>query len=93
MRFTDTQELFDDACEYPADMATLTEHLGDVEIEAPTGETTTLSTVFDRGTARTFQTPGEAYTSMLSNLDESFIGRKYYDDRGDNQPHPNSSWH
>jgi hypothetical protein len=92
MRFTDTQELFDDACEYPADTATLTDQLGDVEIEAPTGDTTTLSSVLTRSNVTTYQSATDAYTELLSNLDEAFIGRKYYDDRGDNQPHPKRSW-
>jgi hypothetical protein len=88
MRFTDTQELFDDACEYPVEAATLQEQLGDVEIEAPTGDTETVAAVLARSNVRTYESSADAYTAMVGNLDESFIGRKYYDDRGGSLPDP-----
>ena len=89
MRITETQQLFEQAAEYPMDATTVTDRFGDVEVEAPTGETTTVSAVLARLDARTYTSADELYTVLVGNLDESFIGRKYYDDRGDMLPDPN----
>ncbi|WP_123535757.1 DUF5789 family protein [Halosimplex salinum] len=92
MRITETRKLFTESCEYPTDAAAVTDAFGDVEIEAPTGDTTTVETVLARSNETTYRSADAVYTAMMSNVDETFIGRKYYDDRGDNQPHPNRSW-
>ncbi|WP_135364945.1 DUF5789 family protein [Halosimplex halophilum] len=93
MRITETRQLFTESCEYPTDAATVADRVGDVEIEAPTGDTTTVETVLARSNVRTYESADDAYTALMGNLDDSFIGLKYYDDRGDNQPHPHRNWH
>ncbi|WP_459193660.1 DUF5789 family protein [Halosimplex sp. J119] len=92
MRITETQQLFNQSFDYPMDAATAADAFGDVEIEAPTGDTTTVEAVLERSNVSTYESADDVFTAMMSNLDESFIGRKYYDDRGDNQPHPKRSW-
>jgi hypothetical protein len=93
MRITETRQLFTESCEYPTDAATVADRVGDVEIEAPTGDTTTVETVLARSNLGTYESADDAYTALMANLDESFIGRKYYDDRGNGQPHPLRNWH
>lgn len=92
MRITETQQLFNRSYDYPMDAAAVADEFGDVEIEAPTGDTTTVEAVLARSNVTTYQSPDDVYVAMLGNLDDAFIGRKYYDDRGDNQPHPERSW-
>jgi hypothetical protein len=92
MRITETQQLFRQSLEYPMDAAAAADAFGDVEIEAPTGDTTTVEAVLERSNVSTYESADDVFTAMMSNVDESFIGRKYYDDRGDNQPRPNRSW-
>ncbi|WP_415379322.1 hypothetical protein [Halosimplex sp. TS25] len=92
MRITETRELFSESFDYPMDATAVAEEFGDVEIEAPTGDTTTVETVLARSNVTDYQSADDVFTAMMSNVDEAFIGRKYYDDRGDNQPHPKRSW-
>ncbi|MFB6087364.1 MAG: hypothetical protein ABEJ85_02490 [Haloarculaceae archaeon] len=92
MRVTETRQLFEQACEYPMDHETLVERLGTVPLDAPTGESTPLGTVFERCEPETYETADDAFNTLMANLEETFIGQKYYDDRGGEagEPHPDA---
>lgn len=82
MRYSETLQLFDQAFEFPTDHETVVEQLGDVELAAPTGDVVTVSTILDRIEVDTYQSSDDLYTTLLGGLEDGFIGRKYYDDRG-----------
>jgi hypothetical protein len=82
MRVTETRQLFEQACEYPVDHETLIENVGTVPLEAPTGDRTAMSTIFARSGQTTYHSADEAFQALVGNVDDSFVGRKYYDDRG-----------
>ncbi|MBX0298052.1 hypothetical protein [Haloarcula nitratireducens] len=82
MRYSETQQLFEQAFTFPADRDAVIEQLGTVELMTPAGDAVTLGEVLERTDEATYNTPDELYTSLVGNLEDGFIGRKYYDDRG-----------
>lgn len=82
MHRTDIRQLIAQTCEFPADFDTISEQLGDVEIVAPTGDSMTIAQILDIPGKVTYDSPDEVYTTIVGNLGDAFIGRKYYDDRG-----------
>lgn len=68
--------------EYPIDHDALIARLGDHEIRAPTGRTTTVGEALGIAEDRRYGSATEAHETIVGNLGEAHIGRKYYDDRG-----------
>lgn len=68
----------------PIDQETVVENLGDVEIDAPTGDSETVAEILNRDPTEVYDSAEDVYYSILSNLDEVYVGRKFYDDRGPN---------
>jgi hypothetical protein len=81
MRYSETHQLFDQAFDFPADQDTVVRQLGDVELTTPAAETVTVGEVLKRTEGTTYHSSNELYTSLLGNLEDGFIGRKFYDDR------------
>lgn len=81
MRYSDTMQLFDQAFEFPADRERVVEQMGGIELTKPAGETTTVGEVLRRTDEQSYESPDSLYTSLVGNLEDGFIGRKYYDDR------------
>lgn len=85
MRVKDLPERFEAEFTFPLTIETLLEQAGDLEIEAPDRvDSVTLSSVIERCDVSQFNSPDDLYYSVVGNLDDAFIGRKYYDDRGMN---------
>ncbi len=70
--------------EPPVTRRELAEAFGDVEIDCPAGEATEMTEVLDMDDASTYTCLQEIHETVMGNLDESHVGRKYYDDRGPN---------
>ncbi|WP_424003771.1 hypothetical protein ACOZ4I_05350 [Haloarcula salina] len=81
MRYSETHQLFEQACEFPADHDTVVRQLGDVELTSQTGDSVTVREILALTDETTYRTPEDLYTSLVGNLGDPFIGRKYYDDR------------
>lgn len=81
MRYSDAQQLFEQACEFPADHETVVEQLGNVELTAPTGDSIPIDRVLERTGESQYHSAEELYNTLFGNLDDAFVGRKYYDDR------------
>lgn len=81
MRYSDTLQLFEQAFEFPADHETVVAHVGDVELTTPAGDAITVRSILERTDETTYHTSDDLYISLLGNLEDGFIGRKYYDDR------------
>lgn len=87
MRVKDLPERFETEFTFPLRTETLLEQAGDLEIEAPDRvDSVTLSSVIGRCDVSQFDSSDDLYHSVVGNLDDAFIGRKYYDDRGSNPP-------
>lgn len=84
MRYSETLQLFEQAFEFPADHDTVVEQLGDVELTAPTGDMVTVRTILERTDETMYHSSDVLYTTLIGGLEDGFIGRKYYDDRGGN---------
>ena len=82
MEVSESRELIEETCTFPIDSDSLLEQLGDVELRAPSGDTTSIAAVMDGLEADTYHSVDEVFTAIKGNVDEEFIGRKHYDDRG-----------
>lgn len=81
MRYSETLQLFEQAFDFPADRETVVTQLGEVELSTPEGDVVTLGDILNRTDEPEYHSPDELYTSLMGNLEDGFIGRKYYDDR------------
>lgn len=82
MQLVDIRHHIAETCDFPAASDAIIEELGDIELSAPTGDTMTIAEILDIPEQTTYDSADALYTSIVGNLDDSFIGRKYYDDRG-----------
>lgn len=75
------RRLIGESVEFPVTHDSLIGQLGEVKLVAPTGETVLASEVLNRVGEAEYGSAGMLYTSIVGNLDDSFIGRKYSDER------------
>lgn len=69
--------------EFPITREEFDDEFGEVYIEAPDlGDSERLESIMERSGAATYRSAADLYESILCGLDEEYIGRKYYDDRG-----------
>lgn len=69
---------------YPVDLQTVVERAGDLQIEAPNAaDTQTLGSILEPLGADTVDSADELFAVVYGNLNDDYVGRKYYDDRGD----------
>ena len=76
------QQLCNREFDFPVDHDTLIDVFGETELTPPTGEPTTIETVLGNVNEQTYHSIEDIYQTILGSLDESFVGRKFYDDRG-----------
>jgi len=84
MRPTDAYETFDEAYSYPTDRQTVIETMGETRIESPNGPGETIAETLERSGSEEFRSAQELTDVFMGTLSDQYIGRKYYDDRGDN---------
>ena len=82
MEVSESRELIEETCTFPIDSESLIEQLGDVELRAPSGDTTSIAAVMAGLEEDTYHSVDEVFSAIKGNVDDEFIGRKYYDDRG-----------
>ena len=85
MRPNDAYKTFDEAYSYPIDRETIIETMGETQIESPNGPGETIAETLERSGREEFRSAQELTNAFLGTLSDEYIGRKYYDDRGDNQ--------
>lgn len=81
LEHSELKQAIDQSVEFPITHENLIEQMGGMELIAPTGDTVPLSKILTRTGEPTYRSPDMVYTSIIGNLDDRFIGRKYYDDR------------
>jgi hypothetical protein len=84
IRPSETYELVSDACEFPAERDAVIESVGETTIAPPNGESVTLESVLSRGQAGRYESARDLQTTVLTYLDDDYVGRKAYDDRSRN---------
>ncbi|GAB6861649.1 hypothetical protein ACFR97_15225 [Haloplanus litoreus] len=85
MMLNELRERLEDEFTYPVDRASVLARIGASEIEAPDSqETETVSTIIDSVGQGTYNSADELFTTILGNVSDEYIGRKFYDDRGGN---------
>lgn len=82
MEYSDTEQIVDQLLEFPMTHTAVVEQIGTIEITSPTGNSVTIQDVLDPVEEERYLSSDALYTTIIGNLDETFIGRKYYDDRG-----------
>ncbi len=82
MEYSDTKQIVDQSLEFPVTHTTMLEQVGTIEITSPSGDSVTIQEILDPVEEESYLTSDALYTAIVGNLDETFIGRKYYDDRG-----------
>ena len=84
MRIAETRDLFATEFEFPATREAVIGTVGDVDLDAPYGESETIGEVLGRVDQAEYASVDELFDLIISNVGDAFIGRKYYDDRGMN---------
>ena len=73
----------DEELSYPIDQESVIERIGTVEIEAPDrDDSETIATIVDSLGRETYGSADELYKTIIGNVNDQHIGRKFYDDRG-----------
>ena len=88
MRLPETRDMFARELEFPITCESVQERIGDVRVDAPTGEGETIGEVLGRCGERQFESADELYDSLVTFVGEAYIGRKFYDDRGSQPADP-----
>ena len=85
MKIRNTLEFLENELRFPIDQNSVIEQVGAVEIEAPDApETETVSTIIGPVGQETYASADELFTTIIGNVNDEYIGRKFYDDRGGN---------
>lgn len=82
MEYKETEQIVDQSLEFPVTHTAMVEQIGTIEITSPSGDSVTIREILDPVEEESYLTSDALYTAIIGNLDETFIGRKYYDDRG-----------
>ena len=84
MRLSETRDRFASELTFPVEHETVLDSLGDVELDAPYGESESVSDVLERAGETEYRSADELYDTLVTFVGDAYIGRKFYDDRGSN---------
>jgi hypothetical protein len=85
MKINELFDFLDDELEYPIDHDEMVERIGDVEVGTPADQkSNTVSTIVNAVGQETYGSADELYKTIIGNVSDEYIGRKFYDDRGSN---------
>ncbi|WP_336021565.1 hypothetical protein [Halobellus salinisoli] len=91
MKITDLSDYLEAELTYPIDRENVIERIGSVEIEAPDAEQNeTVETIVTNLGQERYDSAEELFTTIIGNVSDEYIGRKFYDDRGGNPPETES---
>ncbi|MDS0301089.1 hypothetical protein NDI76_20340 [Halogeometricum sp. S1BR25-6] len=85
MKISNVLASLEDELTFPIDHDSVIRQVGAVEIDAPDAqETETISTIIGSVGQETYASADELFTTIIGNVNDEYIGRKFYDDRGGN---------
>lgn len=83
MQVENLASYLDEELVYPIDRASVVEQIGPVEIEAPDqDDSESIDTIIRSVGQESYDSADELYTTIIGNVSDEYIGRKFYDDRG-----------
>jgi hypothetical protein len=83
MKLKETSGFLKDELTYPIDQTSVIEKIGEREIEAPNQqENETIAVIIDPIGREKYFSSDELFNTIIGNLSDDYIGRKFYDDRG-----------
>lgn len=83
MRIQQLKRYLDESLSYPTDIRSVCDTIGSVEIDAPsTSQNRPIQAILLDHENERFDSAQELYQTILGNLPEGYVGRKYYSDRG-----------
>lgn len=81
----DLPEWIETEFEFPVTRAVVIDRAGDLEIDAPDREDSeSLATILERGGDESYGSSNDLLDAIRGSLSDEYIGRKFYDDRGNN---------
>jgi hypothetical protein len=83
MRLPETRDLFARELTFPVACEAVVDSHGEVELTAPNGGAETIAEVLGRCPEEEFRSVDELYGALVTFVGDAYIGRKFYDDRGD----------
>jgi hypothetical protein len=84
MEYSNMKAVVDESLAFPATHSAVINQVGAVEITSPSGDSITVKEILNPVAVDTYDSSDDLYMTIIGNLGDSFIGRKYYDDRGGN---------
>ena len=88
MRLPETRDVFARELELPISREAVYDRVGDVRLDAPTGEGETISDVSGRCGEEEFASADELHDALVGFVSDEYVGRKFYDDRGSQPSEP-----
>ncbi|WP_049915253.1 DUF5789 family protein [Haloferax mucosum] len=89
MEIRDLPSLLESELTYPVDTGRVVDQIGAVELDTPAADASEpISVIIAPLGPTTFDSADELYNTILGNVSDEFIGRKFYDDRGANPAAP-----
>jgi hypothetical protein len=82
MRLPETRDLFERELQFPVARERVVETIGERQLEAPNGPDTTVEAVLSHCAEGEFESADALYDSLVMHVEDGFVGRKQYDDRG-----------
>ena len=83
MKIEGLQAFLEAELTYSVSQASVLEQIGTMEIEAPDeSETETIASIIDAVGQESYDSAEELFETVIGNVSDEYIGRKYYDDRG-----------
>jgi hypothetical protein len=84
MRLSETRDRFASELTFPAEHETVLDTVGDIELDAPYGESESVGEVLDQANETEYRSADDLYDTLVTFVGDAYIGRKFYDDRGSN---------
>ena len=84
MRLNEAHPQFVHEFEFPVNHERVINRIGDNPIEAPDGTTESIATILERDSTTVYPTANALFATLIGNVDDAYIGRKFYDDRAPN---------
>ncbi|KAB1198427.1 MULTISPECIES: hypothetical protein [Haloferax] len=90
MKFRELSAFLESEFAYPVSTDDVVEQAGTVPVDAPDDDDSeTIETILSRVAAGTYESADDLYNTIIGNVSDDYIGRKFYDDRGGD---PAESW-
>jgi hypothetical protein len=92
MRLNEAHPEFVHEFEFPVEHERVVDRIGNRPIEAPDGTTESIANILERDSTTIYPTANALFATLIGNVDDAHIGRKFYDDRAPNHDYDSISF-